>query len=90
MSFYSGAAPGASGSPVFSTTGLVLGMIVQRENDDIGSGAGSFVLGVPVDQLEDFLRANGISFQASDSAQIGPGQATGARANTVSVGIICG
>jgi serine protease DegQ len=90
LSFYSGAQPGASGSAVLSTSGLVLGMIVQRETADVSPGDASFVLGVPVSQLKAFLRGNGIGFQASDSAQLGSGQPAGARADTISAGIICG
>ena len=90
LSFYSGAEPGASGSAVLSTNGLVLGMIVQRETDDTSPAAASFVLGVPVSHLKAFLRLNGIGFQESDAAQLGPGQPAGARANTISAGIICG
>lgn len=86
---YSGADHGTSGSPVLNGKGLVIGLITKRETTGGLSGQ-SVVVAVSGVAIQAFLRRAGVAFDESDGAQISPLQARAPRANTLSVGIICG
>ena len=97
-------APGASGAPVLSRDGRVLGMVVARTAAEPGL-AGRYALSrgyraparapatrtqaVSSDRIQRFLTAAGAPFSVSDEAQLGPGQVPSGRAATISVGVIC-
>lgn len=96
--------PGASGAPVLSRDGRVLGMVVARTDAAPGL-AGRHALSrgyrapavasatrtqaVPADRIQRFLSEAGEPFFVSDTAQLGPGQMPSGRASTISVGVIC-
>lgn len=96
--------PGASGAPVLSRDGRVLGMVVARTAAAPGL-AGRYALSrgyraparasatrtqaVPAERIQRFLTEAGEPFFASNAAQLGPGQAPSGRASTISVGVIC-
>lgn len=86
---FSGAAHGASGSPVLNGEGLVVGLVARRETAGALSGQ-SVVVAVSGSAIKAFLRQAGVAFRESDRAEIGPLQARAPRAATLSVGILCG
>lgn len=104
LQLLSGAQPGASGSPVLDSRGLMLGVVVERvatapggASHTLSRGSGrrlvagpTAVQAVPAARVRDFLNSHGIAFTQGDSAQIGPRQSPAARAATLSVGVICG
>lgn len=105
LSLLSSAQPGASGSPVLGSAGLMLGMVVERiAVDRRASGkvtlsrpapsgdpqVATRVRAVGAQEIKGFLLDNGIPFQESDEPQLGALQAQAPRAATLSVGVICG
>lgn len=103
LSMLSPVKPGASGSAVIGADGLMLGLVVERVATSSGMATRALSLGgpslpsgatrvnaVPTNEIKRFLHESRIPFDASDTAQLGPRQATAARAATLSVGVICG
>jgi serine protease DegQ len=105
LQLLSGAKPGASGSAVLGSGGLLLGVVVERVAAGPGSsgsrmlsvgtagggiGGSTQVLAIPTARIKQFLRERNVEFSESDVAQLGPMQSPAARAMTLSVGIICG
>jgi serine protease DegQ len=99
----SGALPGASGSAVLGSDGLLLGMVVERVSRGPGGierrSGGALnpaltqgdirVKAIAAPQIAQFLRAQDLPFTQSDVAQLGPQQSPAARAATLAVGIYC-
>ena len=99
----SGALPGASGSAVLGSGGLMLGMVVERVARDrvvaelrVGrapipdASRGEIrIRAIAAAQIEQVLRAAAIPSVRSDLAQLGPRQSPAARAATLAVGIHC-
>jgi len=48
------------------------------------------VRAVPASRLRDFLDTHGIAYMHSREPQLSPQQSPGARASTLSVGVLCG
>jgi serine protease DegQ len=104
LQLLSGARPGASGSGVFSTSGLLLGVVIERVA--VGPGGGPRVLSrsggvselvrptvvqaVPIAKVGQFLLESNVPFIQSDLPQLGENQSAAARAATLSVGVMCG
>ncbi len=99
----SGAQPGASGSGVLGSNGLILGMVVERvgaaphaagrvlsRGPGRPAGGATQVRALSSAQVTGFLRDHHIPFGESDAAQLGPTQSPAARAATLSVGVLCG
>ena len=101
----SGVQPGASGSAVLGADGLLLGVVVERvaaaphasgmvlsrAASAAGVGGGvTRVRAVPASRLREFLDTHGIAYTHSREPQLGPQQSPGARASTLSVGVLCG
>ncbi|MBM0106350.1 trypsin-like peptidase domain-containing protein [Steroidobacter sp. S1-65] len=98
--------PGASGSAVLGSGGLLIGIVTGRAAFGPSSDAGVVALSkaassrprhgvtrvraVPLREIKLFLLDNQIPFQQSDAAQLGPLQSPAARAATLAVGVICG
>ncbi|MGF6346852.1 serine protease DegQ [Variovorax sp. W2I14] len=104
LQLLSGMKPGASGSAVLGTDGLLLGVVVERvaaaphaggmvlsRTVSSASAAGATqVRAVPTSQVRQFLRAHDIAFSESGSPQLSSMQSPAARASTLSVGVLCG
>ncbi|MEI2415510.1 serine protease [Orrella sp. JC864] len=104
LSLLSPVQPGASGTPVLGSAGLLLGVVVERVALDgnpsgrvalsrarsAGASTATRVKAVPAERIKAFLRAQEVDFSESDLPQLGPLQAQAPRAATLSVGIICG
>jgi serine protease DegQ len=105
LQLLSGAKPGASGSAVLGSGGLLLGVVVERVAAGPGSsgsrmlsvgtagggiGGSTQVVAIPTARIKQFLQEQNVEFSESDVAQLGPMQSPAARAMTLSVGIICG
>lgn len=103
LQLLSGVKPGASGSAVLGSGGLLLGVVIERIGAGPGTGSQTLslspgggttgatqVVAVTVDKVRRFLDEHQIDFVESDTAQLGPMQSPAARAMTLSVGVICG
>lgn len=78
----SDATHGASGAPVLSATGLVIGVITHKLRPDR-------VLATNADDAKRFLAANHIPIEEDDRPQLGAFQDHARRAATISVGVTC-
>jgi serine protease Do len=78
----SDATHGASGAPVLSSTGLVIGVITHKLQPDR-------VLATNADDAKRFLAANHIPLEEDDRPQLGAFQDHARRAATISVGVTC-
>lgn len=103
LQLLSGVKPGASGSAVLGSGGLLLGVVIERMGSGPGAGNQTLSMGiggsaggatqvvaVTVARIRQFLQEHQIDFAESDTAQLGPRQSPAARAMTLSVGVICG
>jgi len=104
LQLLSGVQPGASGSAVLNSAGLMLGVVVERvaaaphasgtalsrTASMAGATGATQVRAVPASQVRQFLTSHGIPFTQSDHSQLSPMQSTAARASTLSVGVLCG
>ncbi|HTH98412.1 MAG TPA: serine protease [Stellaceae bacterium] len=82
ITLVSDATYGASGAPVLSSRGLVIGVVTRR-------GAEDRVYAVKSDVAKAFLAAHNIAFEAVDEPQLGALQDRAARARTVSAHVLC-
>jgi S1-C subfamily serine protease len=94
----SSATNGASGSPVLNQAGLVMGLVTERalaSSDDPRayagrSGAARYVIAVADDPIKEFLAANHVPFNETNTAQLEPMQPHAPRAATLEAGVLCG
>jgi len=99
----SAAQPGASGSPVLGSDGLLWGVVLARVAHRPGvsggllsragrvhvPGGATYVHAVPADKIQTFLAHNEVPFTSSDVPQLGRHQSPAVRAATLSVGVLC-
>jgi len=86
---------GASGAPVLDRKGLLEGMLIRKTQAQyaiVGSipmGGTGYVQAVSRDRIRAFLRAQGVTFGASDQSQLSQSQNLAARAASLTQGVFC-